>query len=229
VFYTAIGYTGNTVDLVALATQVLTAEYNSSKISAGFGVPQMGGLQWRTVSHGLRVRYIGTNDSTNGTMIIAYPPDHETPHGKTASQILAVDNDRLYTRRVTKEWSSIHFTPIKDSETDYSWGTGTAPDLLTLGNTFAFCIVQGATGDTFEFETYEIIEFTGAAVAGTVTAPDSIGMSGAIGYASSARVSRKTTHTDKSVLNGIADFLKENTSAISTIASVGGAIVKAII
>jgi hypothetical protein len=229
IFYSVAGYTGNVIDLQAIGSQVLTGEYNSPYIAASFSGAVMGGLQWRTVAHGLRVRYIGNRDNTNGQMILAYPPDHQTPNGLSWDQVLAVDDADIRTQPITSQWTETYFVPKYDSELDYSWGfAGGNYDTVRLDNVFSFCYVRGTTGDTYEFETYEILEMTGQAISGALNAVDPVGIQAAIGSAQKARLTKKKNNSTSSVLSGMAQWVTDNVSSFTSLATAGVSVISSV-
>lgn len=123
------------------------------------------GVQARTVGYGLRVRYIGAELARSGQIIAMRHPDNETLVGLTSDEIKTYAETRTYP--VTREWTYVHYRPVRPTEYEFS------PDPCTASNSTNYrwnlgALITGTTTSSgtpgpapFEAEIIQFVEYIG--------------------------------------------------------------------
>jgi hypothetical protein len=146
------------------AAGVTTFTHNGPFVSTDLGVV-VGKVQGRSISTGLRIRYIGEERLCSGEIILFEQPNHENIDNTSISNA----RDYLTTRRLAnttkREWITIVSHPVRESELVY-----TDDDNLNGGNWSMAIAIGGATpGITFEYEYFQRLEYIGDLTADEAT------------------------------------------------------------
>jgi hypothetical protein len=157
----------------------------------------------RSVGCGLRIRYTGTELNRGGTIVATASADGSLS-GKTFSDVATDPTSIRYP--VTRNWRTVCFRPSNDSETVFKEGVyPITNDVNDAQNQFRMgFLVQGAPGNTFEFEYVSFSEFvSGSAIPGGLALPirpDGISKS----------------HTDLAGMSVTRDFLSQGRPEIQS-------------
>ena len=221
VYFSDGAYTGTTA--VTIATGVTAAPLNSTYTNGLFGPI---GLQYRTVSAGLRVRYTGTELNRGGRIIPFEHPQHNTAAGMTVQQLLSMQGVQPVRPSSDGKWITIVSSgPKEEFELGYSadW---------TLAFPYLVVMMNGGVGPTgivanftIEWEAWANYELIGVGLSGqTASHHDPIGAS----LAASAVTAAQNTHPhsaspgfSQDVMKGIETMGKE---AVTTVWNNRGAI-----
>jgi len=168
VVYTTAVYNGSTVPITLIAgppAQTVLANSNSPYTKAQFG--KTGLLnQYRLVSAGIRVAYVGKLQDQNGTMVMLQSPNHESVGGLTEDGLLAFSDQCEKEFVTSKKWTSILYHPVDPD--DLEWTVPT--DAPNTGDAFMTCLVSGDVGTAMAFECYALFEIVGPKARHTVPA-----------------------------------------------------------
>lgn len=141
VIHCTAAYTGSTVTTTTGATVVGTA-HDGALTAADFSSDL---VESRRVACGLRVRYTGRSDAMAGMITIADDPLLNGFNGMSVSDIRNLKTSD--TIEVTREWTTVVWTPIEQSDYEYTNST-TSKTAATLALVFSGC----EAGAQFEWE-----------------------------------------------------------------------------
>jgi hypothetical protein len=167
-------YTGLTIgNLGAVGTVGTSSNSDYADASFGNGASK---AQYRVVSAGLRVRYIGTNLNMGGTIIAFVDPTSTTIVGRAAADLRAEITSRRLP--VNREWSTILWRPVLIS--DYSFSTSLPSSGFIAGTwgNMGFLIESPdpSLSMLYEYEFSAVLEINGRDIRGqTVTKSDVVG------------------------------------------------------
>jgi len=158
VYFSDATYAGSTVNTPPAVGVVIGAS-NSDYVLAQFGTTATL-AQFRVVSSGLRVRYVGTNLNRGGQMIALQEPTHDDLLGYSLTALDAQDQSVRF--KVNEKWTYLTYRPVFDSETLFS----ADPVLGGVRARYLVIAVQAPTGvsGAFEWEAFTNFEFTGQSV-----------------------------------------------------------------
>jgi predicted enzyme related to lactoylglutathione lyase len=154
---------------------VVLTRTNSDYINTAFGTGASK-AQYRVVSAGLRVRYIGTNLNMGGTIIAFVDPTSSSIVGRSASDLRAEMTSRRLP--VNREWSTILWRPVLIN--DYSFTTNAPSTAAGSGvwGPMGFLIESpdSTISMLYEYEFSVVLEVNGRDIRGqTVTKSDVVG------------------------------------------------------
>lgn len=127
-----------------------------------------GGVQWRCISCGVRVRYAGTELNRGGSILCLEEPDHLdfNAAGTTWSEPALRAYEKCHIFPVEgRDWTQVCWAPIQPSDLDFT----TSPGIIGQGLAQAFCLaifIRGVAGTSYDFEVFENCEIIGSAVRG---------------------------------------------------------------
>jgi len=156
----------------------------------------------RLVSCGLRIRYIGPEDSMGGMILLVETPSHEDVDTFAFEQIQAYDTYRSFVP--SREWTSVVYHPVDSDELDfvsYSDGIGTgATATFQRRFSLAAVFIPSSPSNTmnFEFEVVATFEEVGQKVRGlSPSYADVVGL-GSVLSATSLNETRKPRTGERS-------------------------------
>jgi len=138
---------------------------NSNYATSGIGTAQL--AQYRVVSCGLRIRYIGAELNRGGILVGMHHPAHFSLHGYNISGLDAYsESSRL---PVIREWSSVVYHPVDTDDLDWQSTFPTFTPASTDSSYYMGFLIQapdtsGATPMTFEWEAHWNYELSGPTV-----------------------------------------------------------------
>jgi hypothetical protein len=153
-------FAGTTLDVAAAGVSAFqnNSTFTNAQLGAGAGASQ------RLVSHGIRVRYTGTELSRGGALYTLEAPEHQTLVGDSVASMRQYD--ACHSFPVDKEWTQVCWLPVASQEMEYFANalppshSGTGPN---SGYPLAIAI-QSSNGNSFEFEAFWNFEVIGSAV-----------------------------------------------------------------
>jgi hypothetical protein len=246
VYYSTSAFTLSACTTNAATTGVGVANTN---VDYNFAGMQSGGTNnsWaRLVSAGIRIRYTGTELNRGGSVFALEEPDHQSLATYTISNMQAFGN--CHEEPADREWHSIVSSgPTAPGEFEFVQAlnsTGTTagvwgmPGQYAKAPPFLLLAVQGAAGNTFDYEYYQNWEYIGPNVQGKLPGEsDDAGLSLAVGALRSTndgQIDKKHPiyRSPKMAEKVIQDYASENTSGwVTTVADVaqtaGGALLAA--
>lgn len=124
-------------------------------------------LDGRYVSGCIRCRYTGTEDGRNGTVTTFEEPNHQSIMGMTITSVKSHNSAHSMRPKIDGSWHQLNWSgPVTQSECEFfSQATIYGPLGATPGETgrAVGCIcIEGKAGDTYEFECWANIEYSGA-------------------------------------------------------------------
>lgn len=208
VFYSGPTYAGSVLTTSA-AAGVLAGMSNSDYPIGSFGATA-NLAQYRVVSSGLRVRYIGTELNRGGQLIALQEPTHDSLEGYTIPSMDAQDQSVRF--KVNERWTTLTYRPITDAETNFSTdpsGGGLRPYYLGM----AIQTPPGVT-QTYEFEFFTNLEISGQNVRGST--PSHVDLTGysavhTVSQTSRLRLPHQETNEarEKSFLDEVLKYASE--------------------
>lgn len=167
VVYTNSSYPfGRTPTLAELYAPTLmggltAANFNSPFTVTNFDVNNVGAVEWRPVSLGIRVRYSGTELNRGGTIFLIEEPDHQEFIAEDTTTISKFKN--CLRVPVTRSWATVNWIPKRSTELEYTgqmYYSGPSGGVSKYGLLILF---TGTPGNTFDFEVcmnYEAIGYS---------------------------------------------------------------------
>jgi hypothetical protein len=189
---------------------------NSDYVAAQIG-PQS--TAYKVVSHGIRIRYIGTELNRGGQIIGLSDPSHNSLTGRNFANFQAELVSRQFA--VGRKWVNVLYKPVLTTDLDMQTVFNTFSNTNTDPSFFNGFFIQSAVpNQPFEFEIYSLFEFQGAGVRGqTRSHADSVGFAAI----QSATLTSPTTlpheadnsqHLEKSFLDEIVDVVGSEASTV---------------
>jgi hypothetical protein len=143
------------------ATGGQTARSNSPYALLFFGRTVTASLKYRIVAAGIRIRYIGAEDTKGGRAFPCYPPD-----GLSVDALSQTDAETIYdlpsVSLARNQWVDCVWYPASDYSPDYL----SAPDTDGPGINMGVYIDAAGPSLSFEFEAYVHLEFVGTLATG---------------------------------------------------------------
>jgi len=164
--YTAATSVGTNATILSSFTNIGSANqtklpYSTAEIAVSNSV------EGRFVSGGLKVRYIGPQNSCGGYSLAIEDPDHVTLAGQTGNQLLQFEAANLRQNSTDGQWHIINWTgPVKQAESEYVT-TPTYSTQSSLGIYIDGTFQSGAGGQAlpgpslFEYEAWTNVEYVG--------------------------------------------------------------------
>jgi hypothetical protein len=181
--------------------------YTTAQITAAFG------LSGRVVAAVLKCRYAGTEGNRNGIVTTLEEPQHLSMATSTGDGILTYIQSLNERPKPDGSWHVVKWSgPVNSNETQF---TNTAQ--YNNKTTMMICYIQGAVGDTYEFECFEHVEY-----AGQLPPEQMSGHSDTSGYSQLITAIKDVTNAEP--LND-----KNSKSALSTFVHSAGSSMKGII
>lgn len=166
VAYTTATSVGSPANVLSAFTNLASAVQSKLPYSTA-QLAVTNSVEGRFVSGGLKVRYIGPQQSCGGFTLALEDPDHVTLNGETGNQLLQFEAANMKQVTTTGEWHVINWSgPVKQAESEYV----TTPVYSTpypLGIYIDGTFQSGAGGQpiagpsTFEFEAWTNVEYIG--------------------------------------------------------------------
>lgn len=123
---------------------------NSPYPSSNFGIAA--GLEWRVVSAGLRVRYIGSELNRQGRVLLLEEPGHLGLANYTVTDMLGLDRSR--SEVVNRSWHTVTWQPVKGTEFNYQTDAGIQNHCLGI-------MIIGGLDHNYEYEAVVNVELIG--------------------------------------------------------------------
>jgi hypothetical protein len=158
-----------TTDTAANVTQETNpqAPYDTAQLGIG-----PGGIQYRPVALGLRVRYLGTELNRGGRIVYARAP-HVPLAGQSVSFVLS--RNMNFSVPVDRKWHSIMYMPFNSASYQYL-STNTA-GVVTDPSSIGFICDGCVANSPFEFEVVSYAEYAGVTLNVTPSHSDINGIS----------------------------------------------------
>jgi len=158
--YSSATYTGTTFSLVGVGTNLFVS--NSEYVQAQFGLSALLN-QYRVVSFGIRIRYVGTELDRGGQIIGFCDPNHIALTGRNVADLDGEIESKRFP--VDRNWITVLYRPVFAQDTDFSYS------MVPLGNAtnyigFILVAASATTPLSFEFEVYGNFEIVGRNVRG---------------------------------------------------------------
>lgn len=175
-FVNTNGLTDVSTSIYGTPGSALNYASNSPYVAAAYGVA---GLQYRVVSAGLRIKYVGAEFYRGGTIYGLMSPSHGSLAGSTGANLLLYKEGKQMSVPDGK-WTTLLYRPVEKA--DYDFKTALSPiGVGTQTQYMAFAIqaydTSGANPATFEWEAYVNHEIQGAIVVNkTPSHVDVVGM-----------------------------------------------------
>lgn len=144
--------------------QFTSVSSNSPFVLANFVPVPPATLQYRIVSAGLRIRYIGSELTRGGQIVGLHHPAHRTVWDFDIPSMDAFkESARL---PVTREWTTLVWRPVDTDDLDFAnTFSAVTPAESDTAYPMGFCIqapdTTGAVPQSFEYEAYANFEFQG--------------------------------------------------------------------
>lgn len=120
----------------------------------------------RVVAAGLRVRYSGTEANRNGTVYTLEEPNHQDLDAQPFNAIQAQISGLMSRPPPDGSWHEVFMSgPVANNEVTFVAQTPFAANATA----YMMAYVQGIAGDTYEWEIYEHVEYSGNGIGTAVT------------------------------------------------------------
>lgn len=216
VWASASTFTGTSV-VPAVATGVTPTNTNSQYTEPNV-TATAAGLQFRVVSSGLRVRYIGTELERGGYKIGFSDPTHSSVNGQSVATLNAEPSARRFP--IDRKWATVLYRPILNDELNYQ----NSFDLRDPIMCFVFTAASPTTPLTYEYEFYSVIEYQGRSIKGmTPSHSDPVGFAAVSSSSLTNHSLHPTTLSGKeresSMLESVANYVKHGVSTATNVAN----------
>jgi len=156
-----------TLTVVSLASvNNITASSNSDYAAAQVGVADTQ-LEYKLVSAGLKIRYIGTELERGGQLIGLQDQNHKSMEGRSLASVSGEETSKRFP--IDRKWKRVLFRPIDDDDLDFQNQLHVYTPAATDPTFYMGFIVQApdaSTSISFEFEAYANFEVMGRIVRG---------------------------------------------------------------
>jgi len=204
IMYSGALYTYDGFPLLNTTTGVLTTNNHQAPFVFGEIGPGIGGVQYRVVGCGLRVRYDGNELNRGGRIIPFRHPQNRPYAGYSSSNVLSYNE--VFTLECDRKWHEVTYIPV--SATDYlytSTAPVAAPTVAPAGSIGFICTNSGAeTATTFEWEAVFHYEYTGTVEDLTASHSDVPGMSAIRNFLEGGFDGKPGTNLFQEIMTGVS-------------------------
>lgn len=152
--------------LTAFPTTWTEAGVVASDSNSEYSTAQLvdGNVLVRTVAHGLRVRYTGTEYARGGEIYSLQHPAHQTLSNATPGNLAGFDEFKRF--EVDREWKTVVYTPVDLADTSFGLYANIAPTALNGAFMGHMILAPSSTAETFSWEAFSVVEYNGPNVRG---------------------------------------------------------------
>ncbi len=225
--FTTSAYAGTTIDVNSATAGVDQYFSNADYTSAQYG-SAADQVQGRVVAAGLRIKYRGTELNRGGTIYALTEPTHDNLNGSTISALAGQADCKKFA--VNGQWTNLYYKPFSAGENQFGTTSSTSTNDTAAFTNYMVFMIQAPTPTTaceFEFEAYEVAEYTGRNVRGTQPShfdPTGFAAVHAVAASSNSRLPSQgnSDHKEKSFLQEIEKYLLEGISWVGN--TIGGVV-----
>lgn len=203
-------FTGSQTETAGVGVVALTA--NSPYTNAQF-TGEEGGLSFRVVSCGLRVRYIGTELNRGGELFAVSHPSHADINQMSLNEARALNTTKIYP--VTKDWVTVLWCPVLPNDYSYTSAVPNARPVLAI-----LYVAPSGTVGQLEYEAHVNYEVVGAPARGmTRSMADPIGFSAVQQALQGSQMSYHATDqaaVQRSLIDSVEDTISNKMSSAAS-------------